>query len=314
MCYAHRKEDVDGAPDSGTCAICLRVCRSTFSFSTWNIEVVQTPCKHTFHHDCLSTWLEHHRTCPTCRAPLSPIVATPSTGNYYNASQHHTVGGSRTGKMSLTIKGPHDVICVDVLGQLDHRLLPSRWLFHSIHNYYYPVYHLVSECGKVVEVDLYCRSILMGDQECNFFAEPLTPAVCVQENNVSIITASDNSTFGLTRTRFMMVYEWMFNTLQNMRVLGIITFPAQLNTLIFELLIFACTAFPDANVYDVCVHAAHSAYSVFNPSKDISVREFCMFHTDFKSRAKVQRGMVKYLKSMRIIGMPRKHKKSKNGK
>jgi hypothetical protein len=31
-------------------------------------------CSHFFCVDCLGTWLKHHRTCPTCKADLEPIV------------------------------------------------------------------------------------------------------------------------------------------------------------------------------------------------------------------------------------------------
>ncbi|KAL3520712.1 hypothetical protein ACH5RR_018861 [Cinchona calisaya] len=47
------------------CAVCMD-----------NIEVnqlvMQMPCKHMYHSDCISPWLESHDTCPVCRSRLNP--------------------------------------------------------------------------------------------------------------------------------------------------------------------------------------------------------------------------------------------------
>jgi len=35
-------------------------------------EVSQLPCKHCYHFQCVSRWLEEHDTCPICRHPITP--------------------------------------------------------------------------------------------------------------------------------------------------------------------------------------------------------------------------------------------------
>lgn len=44
-----------------TCSICLDSYKR-------NDRVGQLSCGHTFHNDCIRTWLEHQKTCPLCRA------------------------------------------------------------------------------------------------------------------------------------------------------------------------------------------------------------------------------------------------------
>lgn len=56
-----------------TCSICL----DTYKH---NDRVGQLSCGHTFHNDCVRTWLEHQKTCPLCRAQnviVAKIETTP---------------------------------------------------------------------------------------------------------------------------------------------------------------------------------------------------------------------------------------------
>ncbi|KAL3068702.1 hypothetical protein niasHT_032118 [Heterodera trifolii] len=48
------------------CAICLAEI-GTDEF------VRPLPCKHVFHNDCISLWLQNHLTCPICRAKFRTI-------------------------------------------------------------------------------------------------------------------------------------------------------------------------------------------------------------------------------------------------
>ncbi|XP_019186434.1 PREDICTED: E3 ubiquitin-protein ligase CIP8-like [Ipomoea nil] len=59
--------------DGGCCVICLEVL-------TAGIDVVGVmPCSHcSFHHDCLSSWLERSPSCPLCRRKM-PAAAADST-------------------------------------------------------------------------------------------------------------------------------------------------------------------------------------------------------------------------------------------
>lgn len=37
------------------------------------MRVYVTPCKHSFHPECLSTWIQNKAECPTCRAKVPMI-------------------------------------------------------------------------------------------------------------------------------------------------------------------------------------------------------------------------------------------------
>jgi len=50
--------------DTEQCPVCLE----TFEEG---MTVVETPCNHKFHNNCISRWLQSHSTCPVCRASLT---------------------------------------------------------------------------------------------------------------------------------------------------------------------------------------------------------------------------------------------------
>ena len=49
----------------GKCCICLEEYR-------WLDKVVELPCKHNFHHNCIDKWFSNKCTCPVCRFNLNP--------------------------------------------------------------------------------------------------------------------------------------------------------------------------------------------------------------------------------------------------
>ncbi|CUS09096.1 unnamed protein product [Tuber aestivum] len=51
--------------DGDDCAICKEEL-------VMDEEVSQLPCKHCYHFQCVSRWLEEHDTCPICRHPITP--------------------------------------------------------------------------------------------------------------------------------------------------------------------------------------------------------------------------------------------------
>lgn len=48
------------------------VTESTINASK-NVTVAKTPCKHRYHFECLSKWLNNKMECPVCRNKLPPI-------------------------------------------------------------------------------------------------------------------------------------------------------------------------------------------------------------------------------------------------
>jgi hypothetical protein len=71
--YSYRRDE-DYADQQTECAICLE------DFEE-NVLVVSLQCEgaHTFHKDCIETWLAHEGVCPLCKfeLPTVPIVAPP---------------------------------------------------------------------------------------------------------------------------------------------------------------------------------------------------------------------------------------------
>lgn len=51
-------------PNTWTCSICLCLLEASQ-------EVIEMPCKHIFHSECLEQWLHRHNTCPLCRTRIA---------------------------------------------------------------------------------------------------------------------------------------------------------------------------------------------------------------------------------------------------
>ncbi|KAI3417661.1 RING-type domain-containing protein, partial [Psidium guajava] len=58
----------DKSPSEGDvaelCSICLEEMKAL------NVEVARMPCRHVFHHTCISRWLSTSHLCPLCRFPM----------------------------------------------------------------------------------------------------------------------------------------------------------------------------------------------------------------------------------------------------
>lgn len=37
------------------------------------VTVMQTPCKHRYHEECLQSWMNSKLECPSCRTPIPPL-------------------------------------------------------------------------------------------------------------------------------------------------------------------------------------------------------------------------------------------------
>jgi hypothetical protein len=39
--------------------------------------IINTPCNHSYHRACLTRWVIHSPTCPTCRGAIVPVTENP---------------------------------------------------------------------------------------------------------------------------------------------------------------------------------------------------------------------------------------------
>lgn len=85
-------EEMLGAEHTAECSICM-------DEVNLGEEVTVLPCKHWFHHACVSAWLQEHDTCPHCRKGIS---SRPDAGNHnqtesnpQTSAQTQDGGGSR---------------------------------------------------------------------------------------------------------------------------------------------------------------------------------------------------------------------------
>jgi hypothetical protein len=67
-------------------------------------QVTELPCRHWFHHECISAWLSEHDTCPHCRKGI-----TKPSGNSGNANQSEATAGAAGSNPHRTMPGSFGV-------------------------------------------------------------------------------------------------------------------------------------------------------------------------------------------------------------
>lgn len=90
-------EDMLGPEHTAECSICM---------DEVNIgeEVTMLPCKHWFHHQCVSAWLSEHDTCPHCRQGITKQPEGEANPNPASGGQ-----ASSSPPMSSRMPGAFDV-------------------------------------------------------------------------------------------------------------------------------------------------------------------------------------------------------------
>ncbi|KAH8723648.1 hypothetical protein GQ44DRAFT_620018, partial [Phaeosphaeriaceae sp. PMI808] len=85
-------EEMLGAEHKAECSICM---------DEVNIgeEVTLLPCKHWFHHSCVSVWLSEHDTCPHCRKGITRQQEGQS--NDSSSGDHTTAGAQASGPRQM---------------------------------------------------------------------------------------------------------------------------------------------------------------------------------------------------------------------
>lgn len=82
-------EDMLGPEHTAECSICM-------DEVNLGEEVTMLPCKHWFHHQCVSAWLSEHDTCPHCR---KGITRQPEGASNPGSSEQASSGADRTSQM-----------------------------------------------------------------------------------------------------------------------------------------------------------------------------------------------------------------------
>ncbi|ORZ15889.1 hypothetical protein BCR42DRAFT_416099 [Absidia repens] len=100
------------------------VCKDDFNISELVIEL---PCQHVFHDDCIKPWLKVNGTCPVCRHSVAP--PTTSANQEQEGNDHHETSSSSSsdvGDYSIqsTNRDPHGPFETD---SLSPRYLNSRY-------------------------------------------------------------------------------------------------------------------------------------------------------------------------------------------
>jgi hypothetical protein len=98
---------------------CCGVCLDEFALQD---KLIQLPCQHIFHLDCVKPWLTQHNTCPTCRFELPVEDLTKEKERFQRMTERFSAEGLRIMEIGSQVESVFDKI-QEVKNTLHHEEL-----------------------------------------------------------------------------------------------------------------------------------------------------------------------------------------------